>query len=255
MKILFLGGDMRMGYARDILSDNGYDTSVDTSSRYPAIVLPVPLTKNGTDIYGNKPIPLERVAELAEPGATVLAGGECPKLREICNEHSLRLVNYFACESLTLRNAALTAEAALALLVESSPTALLGADILITGYGRISRELAFRLRACGSSPVIAARRRESRTEAELHGFRSVAVEEIPEILGKFPFIVNTVPAPLFSGQDFAAMREDSVFLELASVREQHPENIRYIYAMGLPGKYSPKTAGKFIAEEILRVLP
>ncbi|MGN0682152.1 MAG: dipicolinate synthase subunit DpsA [Oscillospiraceae bacterium] len=258
MEILFLGGDKRMAYAADFLSAYGYEIRRGEDaggSRFPVIVLPVPLTKNGEDVFSplsSAPLPLEQVAEYAEPNALILAGGECPRLREVCAEHTL--VNYFAEESLTLRNAALTAEAAVARLVQSSDCALLGSRALIVGYGRIARELAARLSAFGCECVIAARRLEARTEAELRGFRSVSAEELPSLVSEFPFIVNTAPAPLFSEDDFSCMREDCVFLELASLPPREERRVRYIHAAGLPGKFSPKTAGRFIAEELLRFL-
>lgn len=261
MNILFLGGDARMGYAADFLAaSSAYEPRClenSGDSRFPAIVLPVPLTKNGADIFAPlspAPIPLERVVQFAEPRALILAGGECPRLSALCKAHSLSIVNYFADETLTLRNAALTAEAAVSLLVTNSDNALLGARVLITGFGRIARELSARLRAFGCECVIAARRRESRACAQLLGFSAITVEEIPARLTEFAFIVNTAPAPLFSEEDFARMSPDCVFLELASVPEQRPHNVRYIHGMGLPGKYSPKTAGRFIAEELLRYL-
>lgn len=258
MEILFLGGDKRMAYAADFLSAYGYKIRREEDaggSRFPVIVLPVPLTKNGEDVFSPlspAPLPPERVLSFAEPNALILAGGEWQKLREVCAEHTL--VNYFAEESLTLRNAALTAEAAVALLVQNSDCALLGSRALITGYGRIARELAARLTAFGCECVIAARRREARTEAELRGLRTVSAEELPALVSEFPFIVNTAPAQLFSEDDFSRMREDCVFMELASLPPREEQRVRYIHAAGLPGKISPKTAGRFIAEELLRFL-
>ncbi len=257
MNILFLGGDARMSYAASILSH--LHAVFFSGENFPAIVLPVPLTKNGSDVFAPlspEPIPLDAVPRLAAPSALILAGGECPALTSLCEQHSLRLVNYFASETLTLRNAALTAEAAVSLLVQSSDGSLLGSRVLIIGYGRISRELARRLTAFGADCTIAARRREAQAEARLHGYTAFSTEEIPAHTADFDYIANTVPAPLFSEPDFAAMRPGCVFIELASLPNTPPPapHVRYIHAPGLPGRYSPKKAGEYIAEELLRYL-
>lgn len=253
MNILFLGGDARMSYAAAVLS-RSHDISFD-GGRFPVIVLPVPLTKNGSDIFSpTLTIPMETVADHAAPSALVLAGGECDTLTALCSACSLRLVNYFSSETLTLRNAALTAESAVCLLAQSTDASLLGARALITGFGRISRELAYRLAAFGSRVTVAARRREARAEALLHGFETFSTEDVHAHISEFDFIVNTVPAPLFNARDFSEMRDTCVFLELASLPPLSPAPPRYIHASGLPGRYSPKTAGEYIAEELLRYL-
>lgn len=279
MNILFLGGDKRMSYAAECLAaaHNVCFSGESLAGRenFPVIVLPVPLTKDGKTVFAPvapgapvapvapgapgaplspAPIPFGDVPRHAAPGALVLAGGSCPALSEVCAAHSLPLVNYFASETLTLRNAALTAESAVSLLADSCDGALLGSRVLITGFGRIARALALRLKPFGCNITIAARRRECRTEAELLGFTALPLGEVP--LSDFDYIVNTVPAPLFTAEDFSHIKSGCVFLELATLPNSPPApHIRYIHGGGLPGRCSPKTAGIFIAEELSRLLP
>lgn len=248
MKILFVGGDSRMRYAAEELSGN-YDVTVcgvDTAGKFDVIVLPMPLKK--------LKVPFENALGFAAEGALVLSGGESETLTELCRERSLRLENYFADETLTLKNAALTAEAAVMLMIRESPDTLTGADVLITGYGRIAKRLARLLAAFGCKVTIAARRSVQRDEALLEGFSAIATEKINA--ADYDFIVNTVPAPLFSEEDFTDAKSGMMFAELASLPENPPKNgsIKYIYASGLPGKYSPRAAGKAVAEALGRVL-
>lgn len=255
MDILFLGGDERMRYAADILAKN--HRVCFSGENFPVVVLPVPLTKDGANVFAPlspSPVPLEDIPRYAAPAALVLAGGCCPRLTEICRANSLTLVDYFASETLTLRNAALTAESAVMLLSQSTDGSLLGARTLITGFGRIAKALAARLAPFGCDITITARRREALCEARLGGFSAAPLEAAN--LSDFDFIVNTVPAALFSAEDFSQIKSGCVFLELASLPDSPPaDNVKYVYGAGLPGRYSPRTAGRFIAEELLRVLP
>lgn len=265
MKILVIGGDKRMDYAAERLSEvcetvrfGAEDAVVD--ERFDVIVLPLPLTKNGTEIFApllEKPLGFEVVGEFAEKNALVFAGGDSPRLSEFCVENGFRLENYFEHEALTLRNAALTAEAACAMLSQSTDDALMNSRALITGYGRIAKFLAARLKANDCRVTIAARRAEQREEAVAAGYSAVSVEKMSNALSEFDFIANTVPSALFSEDDFRAVRAECVFIELATLPEQPTRSfaescgIKYIYASGLPGKCSPRAAGRCMADEII----
>ena len=75
--------------------------------------------------------------------------------------------------------------------------------------------------------------------------------------GEFDYIFNTAPYPLLSREFFKACKK-SVFIEdLATdsgidLAAAHEYNINAAVYGGLPGKHSPKTSAKFIAEEILK---
>ena len=72
-------------------------------------------------------------------------------------------------------NAALTAEGAIHLAAMHLTRALSDCHILVTGYGRIGKRLTELLRAAGAAVTVAARRKESRSEA---GADSITIEEI-----------------------------------------------------------------------------
>ena len=271
MRIMFIGGDARMRYAADKLSEN-YEIAWLTAGERPegvfdAIVLPLPLTKDGRTVfapYEQDPISFDMLSEtfreFADEHTLVLAGGETPALSELCEKLGCRPINYFMRETLTLQNAALTAEAALCLLSQSGDGALLGSSVLVTGSGRIAFFLAERLRACGAAVTFAARNKDKREQARLSGFEAISLGSLPDVLPGYDYIANTVPAPLFDEAMFAKMRKTAVYQELASLPEQPQRTfaerfgIKYIYAGGLPGKYSPKAAGEFIAQAAEEIL-
>ena len=265
MRVLFIGGDKRMSCAAERLAEPLYTERLGQGDipapegKFDVIVLPLPLTKNGSDIFAplsEKTLPFEIITEYAAENAVVFAGGECAALTQLCETRSYKLVNYFASEALTLKNAALTAEAAVALLSQSTDGALLDSSVLITGYGRIARFLAARLKAFGCDVTVAARREEQRVTARLDGFAAIPVDEIISVLEKFDHIANTAPGALFFEREFSKMRRSCVFMELASLPEEPTRSlaakygIKYIFASGLPGKYSPEAAGRYIADEI-----
>lgn len=264
MRILFVGGDARMEYAAKRLSRSHEIARLgENCGRLDAVVLPLPLTKNGENIFASDltfEALFEEIGEAADEHALVLAGGETAALTELCERCGFELENYFALESLTLKNAALTAEAALCLLSQSTDGALLGSETLVAGSGRIAVFLAERLRACQSRVTLAARDPDKRELLRLRGFDVISLEELPDRLSGFEYIANTIPAPIFDEELFSKMRESAVYTELATLpaeprrtfAERH--GVKYIFAGGLPGKCSPKAAGEAIADTVGEIL-
>ena len=91
-------------------------------------------------------------------------------------------------------NAALTAECAIARLIDESDRALMDSAVLVCGWGRIGRLLALRLAALGAAVTVAARSRTARAEAAALGLGSVDYVLLETEMSAFDFVVNTVPA-------------------------------------------------------------
>ena len=249
-----------MDYAADSISKkyivdrlNGADTPV---GRYEYIVLPLPVSRDGIHIntpFSEKPLPFDLISQYAAEHAVVFCGGANKTAEDICRNEGIQFVNYFSDEPLTLKNAMLTAESAAAILSRCNDSSIFGANIAVTGGGRVAVYTARLLKAFGASVTICARSAEQRAKAELDGF------EFLELFGNIDetFIVNTVPAELFEEKEFSSMKRGAVYLELATLPTEPYKSraeqygVQYIHAPGLPGKFSPKTAGELIAETLL----
>lgn len=266
-RFLFLGGDRRIVYAAKALAARRSVCAAGLTAdfpapdgRYPNIVLPLPFSREEGYIsapLSAQKLPLSLIADYAESGAAIFSGGTSPLLEEFCGSHGLNLINYFAYEPLTIVNAALTAEAAAALLIQNTEYSLNNADVVITGGGRIAFALARLLRAFGAAVTICARSAEQRAKALAEHHRAADIAQLSFLCENADIIVNTVPAEIFTQLSFARMKAGCLFMELAS-RRPSPEKgyaeqfgIRFIDAAGLPGIYSPKTAGEAIADAIL----
>lgn len=263
---LFLGGDRRIIYAAELISRSGTVRAVGLPGDFPPpegrcsrVVLPLPFSRDGENL--NAPLseitmPLGIIKDYAESGGTVYSGGTSPQLEQLCSENGLRLVNYFAGEELTLKNALLTAEGAISLLISESDGALFNSSAVITGYGRIAYYLARLLREFRCRVTIAARNPVQRERAILDGFCALPASLAGLAAESADFVINTVPAELIGADCFGRMRNTALYMELASKPAQ-PEKalveaagIKYIPAAGLPGKFSPRTAGEAIAQAI-----
>ena len=218
-----------------------------------AAILPLPCEAGGVL---NAPYSAEKhtfpaLLASAPPGLPVLAGKAPEALRSVCRRQKLALRDYFLREDFTLRNAELTAEGAVGLLLQGSETSLRGSRVLIVGFGRIGRLLAVKLRALGADVTVAARKSEDRVLAECLGCRALPLP-LPGS-GQWDAVVNTVPARIFGAAEMEELG-DARMVELASppygfdFDEAAAAGKRIELASGLPGKTAPAAAAAAVRD-------
>lgn len=274
---LFLGGDLRFIYAAERLNKKydisvyGFDERIEPCGvpvlkelqKCGNLVLPLPASYDSENItapYFSKKLPLSLVPKAVEKGGTVYCGKATPALREICEENGLKLVDYFEREELIVMNAVPTAEGALEIIMRESPTTIMGMKILITGYGRIAKVLAKYLVALGAKVTVCARRYSDLSWAEIAGCSSIHLSKLDSVLPQFDTIVNTVPAPLFDRERLLAIKNECLVVDLASktsvsdMELAKNVGVKVIWALSLPGKVAPITAGQIIASAILNII-
>ena len=165
---------------------------------------------------------------------------------------------YARSESYLIANAALTAEAAAALLKKERP--LTGARALVLGWGRVGSLTAEALRREGAAVTAAARRRESRAWAEARGFSAADTEALDGVWKDFDVIVNTVPAPILTETRLRLTKPDVLLAELASdpggidAAAARSLGRRYLSARGLPGKYAPARAAELLRDAVYETM-
>ncbi|MBR3738183.1 MAG: dipicolinate synthase subunit A, partial [Eubacterium sp.] len=148
---------------------------------------------------------------------------------------------------------------AISLAVQRSEKSLINAPILICGYGRIGKALHRYLEPFTKDITICARNADIRTLCESLGTKTISPAELDKCKG-YSFIFNTVPHPVFNEKELKSMEKSTLLIDLASfpggVDEHYAKalGINLIIARGLPGKYSPKSAGKTVAKTIINII-
>ena len=243
------------------------------------LILPLPATKDGLTVHCPRDpactVTLHEIAELmAHTPRLLLFGGRLPKefidTAEKMGISKSRITDYYDSEILQLRNAYLTAEAALMTAMELTDRALRGSSVGVLGYGRIGKFLSRLLRGLGAEVTVCARREESLFEASAEGCRTLLITPSAPMGGLAPLckdhtvLFNTVPSQILPRDLLMGLEKNTLLIDLASapfgvsdrdVREATGENgLRYLRAPSLPGSYAPRDAGRIIAECILEDL-
>ena len=92
--------------------------------------------------------------------------------------------------------------------------------------------------------------------ASTEGLTAYALDSLGAQAHSWDVLFNTVPSRVITEEILAAMKKDAVIIELASLPggvDLHgaaKHGIHMITASGLPGKYSPQSAGRIIADTV-----
>jgi len=274
---LFLGGDMRSIYAAKRLGERfdcfvyGFDTGEQISevsvlreiTKFKSLVLPLPASRDGLNInapHFKEPLPLSVIPGAVYAGGTVYCGKACPAIRRICEENNLTLVDYFEREELTVFNAVPTAEGTLGIIMRERGQTIFGSAVLLTGFGRISKVLAKYLVTLGAEVTVTARKYSDLAWAQIAGCKAVHLSKLDDAPRKFDTVINTVPEVLFDESRLERLGVGTLFVDLASkpgtVSEEAAQRagVNVIWALSLPGKIAPVTAGQIIADTIMNIL-
>ena len=144
--------------------------------------------------------------------------------------------------------------------MERIPRTVSGLPVAITGYGRIARALAKLLHAMGAKVTVGARKPMALAEAACEGYgilRLNGEKSVMSLCEGQAAVFNTVPHWLFTKEVLKTVGKDTLLIDLASapggvdVDAASGLGISVIWALSLPGKYAPVTAGKIIAETLL----
>ena len=179
---------------------------------------------------------------------------------ELARERGLTIHDYFAREELAVANAVPTAEGAVQLAMEHLPITIHGSRVLVIGFGRVGRLTAQRFQALGARVSVAARKYEQLAWAQALGFGGEHLAHLKGWLCGYDLIVNTVPAQVLGQEELEDVKPDCLILDLASkpggvdLVAAGALGLTVVWALSLPGKVAPVTAGAAIRDTIYNML-
>ena len=262
--ILVMGGDARQILLTQKLNKLGFNAVYydkgQTNKTFDAAVLPYPATKDGVTL--NAPLYdenflLNEIYKYVKPGRVIL-GGNMPK--SFCSNPNFIFTDYAKDETLLYKNAVLTAQGALCLIMSETKKPINNLKITVVGLGRIGRLLLEYLLPLGADITAVTSDIAKLAYCKAKGIKAQNTQNIGDILGESEIIVNTSPNPIFCGENFMKIRKDAVYFELASApygidfAAAQSIGIATVKGFGLPGKYFPESACDCILESILKHL-
>ena len=236
----------------DNLNDENFK-NIDT------IIGPIPFSKDGINInspYSKEKISIEYFLESIK-NKTLIAGAIKSDIRNIAINKNIKIIDLMQDEKLAVLNCISTAEGAIEVAIRNTEKVIHGSNILILGFGRVSKVLAKKLKGLDVNVACAARKKEAFAWIRAYGYELIDINNMKENLSKFDIIFNTVPELILNEEKIKYINSKCLLIELASLPggidrvAVKNKNIKVIEALALPGKVAPVTTAKYIEEAII----
>lgn len=275
--ITVLGGDSRQLYMSEYLTEKSYDVkifacehgknpigtseceNIDDAMSSEIIILPLPVSKTGNTLntpLSSKEIKLKEITDRISETHYIFYGMGSNGFSRNVQARSGYSCDYFNIEGLIYKNALLTAEGIISVVMDKLPITVFGMKAAVTGFGRIGCFTAERLRLLGAEVTVFARDELQLVKASAAGMRAVNISSVSDYTNEFDVIINTVPSLVLDRIAVNNSKPECVFIEAASSPYGIDSDACALYgrmlikAFSLPGKCSPKSAGIIIGETI-----
>ena len=144
--------------------------------------------------------------------------------------------------------------------MEELPITLHGARVLVIGAGRLGKVLCQQLKGLGAGVNLAARKFSDLAWAQVWGCGAERSDQLSGWLCSYDLIINTVPVPILGREELSDLKPGCLVIDLASkpggvdFSAASDLGVKVIWALSLPGKTAPVTAGLAIKAAIYNIL-
>ena len=277
-----VGGDLRQAHLAQLLARDGHTvctyaleqgayaapdaqmrSALTGIDRADCVIFPLPVCSAPGMLsapLSEQEHPIAPILDFLTPNQLICGGRFDKDTLLALSQRGLTSCDYFEREELIVANAIPTAEGAVQIAMEELPITIHNASVLITGYGRVGRASAQRFAALGANVTVAARSCEQLAWVDACGLKGEHISGLHDVLDSYDLIINTIPAPVLERDALCALRPDALVIDLAS----KPGGVdmdaaaqlgrRVIWALSLPGKVAPITAGACIRDTIYNLL-
>ena len=277
-KTAVLGGDLRQLTMAELLKSDGIEVSAFALGEVSAplkeavesadsIILPMPYSIDGIRLncpLRNSVSPkIEDLFDMFKPEQFITGGRLDDYAYDIAAKHGLKLHDYYSREELRIANTIPTAEGAVAIAMTELPVTIHGLKALVLGFGRVGKVLAETLRSLGANVTVAARKAEDFAWIKSMGceYTDIRGLDSPEFgIGGYRCVLNTVPSMILTREILAMLASDTLVIDLASnpggvdFKAAKELGVNVIWALSLPGKTAPVTAGTIIKDTVMNML-
>lgn len=224
------------------------------------IVCGIPCSLDGETINASEKISYMDLFNAMKKGQKLFGGVINEKIISLAEKKEIECFDFMKSEEFAILNAIPTAEGAIEIAIREMPITIHNANVLILGFGRIGKLLAKMLDVIGANLTVAARKPEDFAWINAYKYNGITYSELNENIGKYDVIFNTVPSIIIDEERIKLLDKQCLIIDLASkpggvnLKAAEKEEIKVVWALGLPGKSAPVSAAKYMKEVIYRNL-
>lgn len=285
MKISLIGGDLRLSNLAIMLADDTNEICVyamenskeimddgriiknknleEAIEKSDIIIGSIPFLKSNGEMYvtfSEKHIKVTDFVKKNNSGKIFIAGGIPKDVKNTLEKSFKKVIDVMKREELVILNTIATAEGAIDVAIKNTDTILHGSKVLILGFGRVAKVVASKFHSLSTIVTCAARKNTDLAWIKAMGYEAVNIYELKEDLKQYDIIINTVPQMIIDKEEMQYMKPNVLLIDLASspgginTEDAKKMNLKFVWALALPGKVAPLTSAEFIKETIYNVL-
>ena len=284
MKFAIIGGDLRIVKLAEMLAKEenevyvyGLEKAIDLKDfknikqcdtikkaiqDVEIVIGPIPFSSNGNTInmpFSGNEVTIREMMHFLN-AKVLIAGGITPDVYGMANDEYIEIIDIMKREELAVLNTIATAEGTIQLAIENTNKILHGSEVLILGFGRIGKVLARKLAGLSAKVTCASRKDEDLAWIQAYGHKATNINTIGSNLNKFDIIINTVPHIILTEERLKQVKKDCLLIDLASnpggidKKTVKDQNLKFVWALSLPGKVAPTTSAEFIKDTIYNIV-
>lgn len=285
LKFAFIGGDLRQIRVIKKFVDDGIEVRVTGTENYDfldynskikkysdtdyciegadIVVLPVPYNDGDGIIktpFSNNEIHINDVLRKMNSSQILFAGKSDERLDALAKLYNIHLIDYLNREEMSVLNSIPTVEGAIKIAISETAYTLHGSKCLVMGYGRIGKLLSHSLKALGADVYVSARKYSDLAWIKAYGYKCVPFRDFDKNIDTYNIIFNTIPVNVLDFKVLPKISDSCLIIDLAS----KPGGVDFetagklgknvIWALSLPGKVAPDTAGDILKDTIINIL-
>lgn len=274
---LIIGGDKRQLFVADyfrnigknvithgLSDDKNTENETFTSAvmRSEAIILPLPLTKDGKKIFSFYPIKetIDDVAGILKSDQLVFAGMLSNSTMNKLLKNNPKVFDYFRRDEVSILNSIPTVQGILKTIFDNVDFTVHSSNCAVFGYGKTGKLTSSTLKSLGANVTVCVRKYSDIAFAHSNGINGCLIKEFYSIADRFDVIINTVPSLVINRDILKRLSSKCIIIDVASApygtdfAAAEDYGIKALQCPSLPGKTAPKTAGEIISVGIMNIL-
>lgn len=285
MKFSVIGGDLRTINLTKMLSDDknevyvyGMEKSEDIENdrkiikcntldraieKTHVIIGSIPFSRDDEEMYASFSENTIKIDDLVKNNCKekiFIAGNISNEVKSKLEKSFGKVIDIMKQEELVVLNTIATAEGAIEVAIQNTDKIIHGSKVLILGFGRVAKEVANKFDGISAKVTCAARKNTDLAWIKALGYEGVNINELGEDLKEYDIIINTVPQMIIDKEEMKYMKKNILLIDLASTpggintEDAQKMNLKFVWALALPGKVAPVTSAEFIKDTIYNVI-
>lgn len=255
-KIKVFGVNRKFDYDNVIVC-NDYKDAIEDSD---IIIAPIPFSKNNKNIFtAYDYLPTLNIEDLFKlcRDKLIIAGLISDVIKNIANEYKVSIFDLFSLDEMAILNSIPTSEGAIQIAMQESNITLHSSNVLVLGYGRCGKTLAYMLKGIGANVYIHTKEIQDKAYSKVYGYNTI--KDLTDC-NKFDFIFNTVAQTIITKEVLKNLKQSCIIIDLASspggtdFRTAAQYNIKALFCPSLPARVAPKTVANIMKKLILYIM-